>query len=228
MRGLRTLVTGGNRGIGLELCRQLVAAGAEVIATARHPDKARELRALGSSVSIEPLDVTDGDSVRQLADTLGELALDVLVNNAGASGKPLGIHNLDFQEAEQLFGINSLGPLRVTQALLPHLERGKRRVVAQISSNLGSLTNNTQGGYYAYRTSKTALNMLNRSLAHELAGKGFICTVLHPGWVQTDMGGQGAPVSVADSARGLLRVIAGLTSEHNGRFFDYQGQELPW
>ena len=220
------LVTGANRGIGLELCRQLVAARARVIATVRRPEAAQELATL--PVSIEALDVSDPESVEALAERLDEVELDVLVNNAGMGGVGDGIQDLDFENMQEAFAVNSLGPLRVTQALLPHLLRGQRRTVVHISSNMGSLTNNLQGGCYAYRASKTALNMLNRCLALELAGKGFTCTVLHPGWVQTDMGGEGAPVPVVESVRGLLRVIVNLTPEDNGRFLDFEGKELPW
>ena len=221
------VVTGANRGLGLELCRQLNAAGASVVATARDPDAAAELRQVAPA-RIEALDVTDPASVAAFAAALGETAVDVLINNAGMGGPGAGIAALDLDETARFFAVNSLGPLRVTQALLPHLQRGGRRTVGQISSNMGSIANNVQGGYYGYRASKTALNSLNRTLARELAGKGFVCVALHPGWVRTDMGGAGAPLSAEDSVRGLLRVVAGLTARHNGGFFDHTGAELPW
>ena len=226
MNDLTFLVTGANRGIGLELCRQLVQQGATVIGTARRPEAAAELATL--PVSIEALDVANPQSIQALAERLEETPVDVLINNAGIGGAAKGIAELDFQDIERALAVNSLGPLRVTQALLPHLLRGQRRLVVQISSNMGSIANNAQGGYYGYRASKTALNMFNRCLALELAGRGFTCTVLHPGWVQTAMGGESAPVPVAASARGMLQVIAGLGPEANGRFFDFEGNELPW
>ncbi len=221
------VVTGANRGIGLELCRQLKAAGAEVIATARDPESAEELRDV-SPARIEALDVADPKSVAAFAAALGETAVDVLINNAGTGGPGADIANLDFDEVVRTVAVNSLGPLRVTQALLPHLRRGRRRTVVHISSNMGSITNNDQGGYYGYRASKTALNSFNRTLAHELGCLGFTCVVLHPGWVRTDMGGDGAPLTPAESVSGLVKIVAGLSADHNGRFFDYTGAQLPW
>lgn len=220
------VVTGANRGLGLELSRQLQAAGARVIATARQPSAADALQTLG--VQVEALDVADEASVAAFALRLGEMAVDVLINNAGRGGAAGGIVEQDFAEMARLFAVNSIGPLRVTQALLPHLSRGSRRIVAQISSQMGSLTNNLQGGYYAYRASKTALNMLNRTLALELGAKRFICVALNPGWVRTDMGGPEAPLSPAQSARGLLRVIAKLSAKENGAFLDHRGATVPW
>ena len=226
MKDQTVVVTGANRGLGLELCRQLRAAGARVIATARDPEKATELDGLG--VRALPLDVTDDASVRELARDLGDAAVDVLINNAGRGGAGQGIAELDFAEAAHMLDVNSLGPLRVTQALLPHLLRGTARKIVHVTSNMGSLANNVQGGYYAYRASKTALNMFHLTLARELAGKGFTCVALHPGWVRTDMGGANAPLAAEESVRGMLRVISGLSRQANGAFLDYTGAALPW
>ncbi|MEM1203964.1 MAG: SDR family oxidoreductase [Acidobacteriota bacterium] len=228
MAGTKTwLVTGANRGLGLEICRQLLARGEDVLATARRPKEATELAALGPR-RLLPLDVGDPVSVADLADALGDDPIDVLVNNAGIGGSGQGIEQLDFAGLERYVSINSLGPLRVTQALLPHLTRGGRRIVASISSNMGSLTNNRDGGAYGYRASKAALNMLNRSLAHELSGRGFVCVVLHPGWVRTDMGGDRAPLSPEESVAGMVRVMDGLGPDLNGAFLDHRGERLPW
>lgn len=221
------VITGANRGIGLELCRQLKTAGAEVIAAARDPESAEELRDV-TPARIEALDVADPESVAAFAAALDETAVDVLINNAGTGGPGAGIANLDFDEVARTVAVNSLGPLRVTQALLPQLRRGRRRTVVHISSNMGSITNNDQGGYYGYRASKTALNSFNRTLAHELGCLGFTCVVLHPGWVRTGMGGDGAPLTPAESVRGLVKIVAGLSADHNGGFFDYTGAQLPW
>jgi len=226
MKGQKVIVTGANRGLGLEFCRQLQALGAEVIATARAPRAAIDLRAL--EVRIEPLDVGVADSVQEFADRLGEEAIDLLINNAGMGGSGNGLSSLEFGEMERYFSINSLGPMRVTKALLPNLRRGKGRRIVQITSKMGSLTENIEGGYYGYRTSKAALNMLHRCLAAELSGQGFVCVALHPGWVRTGMGGNHAPMSPQESVRGLLGVIARLEREDNGRFFDYTGTEIPW
>lgn len=220
------VVTGANRGLGLELCRQLAAGGAHVIGTARRPDEAEELRGLG--VRVEELEVTDAASVRGLAERFGGTAVDVLINNAGRGGSGSGIAELDVEEALRFFDVNSLGPMRVTQALLPHLRRGRAKKVVHVTSQMGSLANNTSGGYYAYRASKAALNMLHLTLARELAGQGFTCVAIHPGWVKTAMGGERAPVPTEESVRGMLRIIAGLSRQDHGSFLDYTGAKLPW
>jgi NAD(P)-dependent dehydrogenase (short-subunit alcohol dehydrogenase family) len=220
------LITGANRGIGLELANQFTAAGYSVIGTARKPAEADELKALGARV--EPLDVTEKDSVAALAASLGNTPIDLLINNAGISGQPPeDIEKLDVDAMAWTFNVNSLGPMRVTQALLPNLRAGKGKRIVQMSSVMGSIANNS-GGYYDYRASKAALNMLNVSLSKELGPQGFTCVALHPGWVKTRMGGPSATVAVKDSAAGLLAVMTALTPDKNGQFMDYQGNPLPW
>jgi len=226
MKGQMVVVTGGNRGLGLEFCRQLQRLDAQVIATARDPRAAIDLRAL--EIRIEPLDISVPDSIDTFVERLGGIPVDMLINNAGMGGGENGVSSLDFSQIERLIAINSLGPLRLTQALLPVLRCGNSRRIVHITSQMGSLTSNTEGGYYGYRASKAALNMFHRCLAAELAGKGFVCVALHPGWVRTGMGGNHAPISPEESVRGLLGVIARLTQRDNGRFFDYTGAELPW
>jgi NAD(P)-dependent dehydrogenase (short-subunit alcohol dehydrogenase family) len=223
---LTHIVTGANRGIGLELVRRLAARGDEVIATARRPDAADALRATGARV--EALDVADDASVARLAANLGDTAVDVLVNNAGQGVGRSALGSLDMDELRRLFEVNALGPLKVTRALLPMLRRGNRKLIANITSRMGSIADNTSGGSYAYRTSKTALNMIHKSLSLDLAAEGFTCVVLHPGWVRTDMGGAGAPLSVGDSVAGMLRVLDELSPSDNGRFLAFDGEELPW
>ncbi|GAB5453259.1 MAG: SDR family oxidoreductase [Halioglobus sp.] len=218
------LITGANRGIGLELARQFTARGYEVIGTARKPEAARELREL--KVRVEPLDVADSASVKALAKALAGVPIDVLINNAGMSGHNAAtFEETDFDQLAMTFEVNSFGPMRVTQALLPNLALGEGKTVAQMSSVMGSIAGN-QGGYYGYRASKTALNQLNMSLSKELGGRGYTCVVLHPGWVQTRMGGESAPVATEDSVAGLIAVIEGLDRDDNGRFIDYQGKEI--
>jgi NAD(P)-dependent dehydrogenase (short-subunit alcohol dehydrogenase family) len=220
------LITGANRGLGLEFARQLSARGDRVIATTRSRAPATDLSTL--PVQVETLDIASQESVKSLADRLGGDAIDVLINNAGRGGEGSGIATLDWEEATSSLGINSLGPLRVVQALLPNLRLGGGKTVVSLSSRMGSLTLNEDGGDYVYRASKAALNMLNRCLALELGSRGFVCVVLHPGWVRTDMGGDQAPIDSAESVRGMLRVIDGLTAADNGRFLDFEGNELPW
>ena len=220
------LITGANRGLGLEFARQLSAAGATVIGTARSPEKAEELRALG--VRVEALDVADPESVAALAKRLGETPIDILINNAGIGGRAPTLDALDPELAARVYDVNCLGPMRVTKALLPALRRGDRKTVVNISSQLGSIERNGGGGYYGYRESKAALNMFTRSIAGELASDGFICIAMSPGWVRTDMGGPQAPLSPEQSIRGMLTVIDGLTPAKSGQFWNHDGEELPW
>jgi NAD(P)-dependent dehydrogenase (short-subunit alcohol dehydrogenase family) len=220
------LVTGANRGLGLEFVQQLQAKGYEVIGTARSPQKATELKATGARV--EQLDVADAASVAALAGRLGDTPIDILINNAGMLNRADStMDSLDFDMMERSFQVNSLGPLRVTQALLPNLNAGKGKTVVSITSRLGSIELST-GGLYSYRASKTALNQINKIMSSELTPQGFTCVVMHPGWVQTDMGGPNATLTKTESIAGMLGVIENLTTESTGKFFNYDGTELPW
>jgi NAD(P)-dependent dehydrogenase (short-subunit alcohol dehydrogenase family) len=220
------LVTGANRGLGLEFVTQLQGMGYEVIGTARSPQKATELKATGARV--EQLDVVDQASVASLANRLSGVPIDILINNAGMLNRADStLDTLDFEAMERSFQVNSLGPLRVTQALLPNLKAGERKTIVSITSQLGSIELST-GGLYSYRTSKTALNQINKTFSSELAPQGFTCVVMHPGWVKTDMGGASAPLTKAESISSILGVIEHLTTESTGKFFNYDGEELPW
>ncbi|MDH3991814.1 MAG: SDR family oxidoreductase [Gammaproteobacteria bacterium] len=223
---MTVLVTGANRGIGLELVRQMRARGHQVIGTARKPEQAMELKETGARVV--QLDVTDSNSIRAMAEQLKGQRIDLLINNAGMLGhNAQSFAETDFDQVIATFDVNSLGPMRVTQALLPNILAGSGKTVIQISSTMGSIANNS-GGYYGYRASKAALNMLNSSLALELADRGITSVVIHPGWVQTRLGGENAAITVEDSVTGMMQVIAKLGPEDSGRFLDYQGEELPW
>ena len=220
------LITGANRGIGLEYARQFSARGYTVIGTARDLADAKELSAVARRV--EQLDVTDAASVAALARRLDGVAIDILVNNAGVfDRRDSTVDKVDFAVMENTFAVNTLGPLRVVQALLPNLRQGKRKTIVNMSSQLGSI-GNSSGGWYAYRASKAALNQVNKSLAVELGPNGFICVVLHPGWVRTDMGGSGATYSPEESVSGLIAVIEKLQPADNGRFYDFKGNAIPW
>lgn len=220
------VITGANRGLGLEFARQFVAAGANVIGTARRPEEAAELKALGARV--EELDVADGKSVARFAARLGALPVDILINNAGVGGRALSLEKLDVDELDRYFQVNCLGAMRVTQALLPAMRQGSRKLIVNITSSLGSLQLNDHGGYYGYRESKAALNMFTRSLAGELEPPGFICVVINPGWVRTDMGGPQAPLLPQESVGGMIKVIDGLKPADTGTFLDYRGERQPW
>jgi NAD(P)-dependent dehydrogenase (short-subunit alcohol dehydrogenase family) len=220
------LITGANRGIGLEFARQYSKAGWTVIGTARHPETAAELSQVAAKVM--QLDVTDPASVERLAQDLADTAIDLLINNAGMQPLMWTLAELDFDAYEQALAVNTMGPVRVIHALLPQLRLGKLRRIVNITTNLSSIADNRDGGFYGYRESKTALNMFTRSLAAELGPEGFICIVLHPGWVQTDLGGPQAPLQVDESVRGMRNVIDRLAAADNGTFRTYSGEQMAW
>lgn len=227
---MRFVVTGANRGIGLEFVKQLTARGDEVDATTREPDEASDLQELvrrpGVRLRIHRLDVVDDASVAAFAEQLPAGPVDVLINNAGVSGVKGG-EPIDPPDILRVFNVNAAGTLRVVRALLSRLRAGKGKKIVNLTSQLGSITETT-GGRYAYRLSKAALNMATRILAEDLRGEGFRTVALHPGWVQTRMGGSAAPVPPEQSIRGMLPIIDGLTAEQSGRVFDFQGREIPW
>ncbi|MBE0597840.1 MAG: SDR family oxidoreductase [Desulfuromonadales bacterium] len=226
------LITGANRGIGLELTRQFAAAGWRVFATCRRLQQAPELAAVAASnpqVSLHPLEVTDPESIRSLQQELGEVPLDLLFHNAGI----IGSQRQGFGEAEaepwlQAFRVNSIAPLLLTQAFVDQVAASRRKLIAIMGTQMASLADNRSGGYYLYRSSKAAAHMVAKCLAIDLQPRGITVVVLHPGWVRTEMGGEAATLSPAESARGLRQVIDGLSSQDSGRFFTYAGEELPW
>lgn len=215
------LVTGCNRGIGLELCRQLSERGDEVIGVCREPG--RDVKALGIRL-IDGIDVATDDGAGKLAQALGDEAIDVLINNAGILQRD-SLDDLDFDGILEQFRVNSLGPLRVTRALLGNLHDGSK--VAIVTSRMGSIGDNGSGGYYGYRVSKAAVNMIGMSLARDLEREGIAVVLLHPGMVATEMtGGQG--IDPAEAARGLIARIDELTLAGTGSFRHAEGYELPW
>ena len=222
--GLTVVITGANRGLGLEFARQLHDAGANVIATARKPATADELNALG--VRVEQLDVTDPASVAALAAAIGDAPVDVLLNNAGIFPSREGIEKADPGDYARVYDVNVIGPLRVTQALLPNLQSGSRKLIMNMSSGLGSIAANGRGSSAGYRESKAALNMMTKSMAAEFDG--FICIAMSPGWVRTDMGGPNANLSPEESVGGMLDVLAGTGPEDSGRYLGHDGNELGW
>lgn len=220
------LITGAGRGLGLALARRLVDRGHRVIGTVRDAAKAADLRECGAE--IEQVEVADDGSIGALGERLKSRAIDVLVNNAGVGSTAKRLADLDAAELQRCFAINSAGPLLAARALVGSLRAGRRRVVMNITSLLGSVALNTGGSSYPYRASKAALNQLTRSLAAELGPEGFTCVMVHPGWVRTDMGGGGAPLSPEESAAALVSLIEGAKPAWNGKFLNYDGKELPW
>jgi len=220
------LITGANRGLGLEFARHYKDAGWRVIGTARDPQDAQELKAL--EVRVMQLDVASQDSVEALAAELGDEPIDLLINNAGIFPRVGKLDEIDFDDYHRTLAVNTVGPVRVTRALLPNLRRGELKMIAGLSSNLGSIAENERGNFYGYRESKAALNMFTKTLAAELGPEGFTCIVLTPGWVQTDMGGPNATLTPAESIAGMKAVLDRLTPADNGTFWSYNGSQMPW
>lgn len=214
------LITGANRGIGLELTRQYAADGWDVTATAREPSA--ELNDLG--VAVELLDMREMDAVARFGERI-DRPLDLLIANAGTYG-PQSVHTaMDATGWSEAFAVNSIAPFLLAQSVLPHVTQSGGKLVA-ISTKMGSIEDNSSGGYIAYRSSKAALNMAWRSLA--IDNPSVVAALLHPGWVKTRMGGSHAPLTVETSATALRKTIAGLSAAESSGFFNYDGSPLPW
>jgi NAD(P)-dependent dehydrogenase (short-subunit alcohol dehydrogenase family) len=226
----KILVTGANRGIGLELVRQYAADGASVIACCRNTAEAKELHALAKTgkVRVMALDVCDAASAAGLAQALRGEAIDILINNAGVFGpEEQSALESDYDGFAHTFRVNSIGPLIVSQALKGNLMAGHDRKLAVLTSKMGSISDSSTGAL-AYRASKAALNMIMHVLARDWAADGILIAILHPGWVKTDMGGPDALITPQESVRGLRARIAELTPETSGRYVDYRGKEIAW
>jgi NAD(P)-dependent dehydrogenase (short-subunit alcohol dehydrogenase family) len=222
------LITGASRGIGLELAKQYAGDGWSVIATARDPKKADGLSALKGNIRVEALEVTDEKQVAALAKALKGTAIDVLLNNAGmlTGYEPLG--ETDAESWLKTLHVNTIAPLKLTEALVEHVAGSKQKKIASITSGMGSMGGHASTGAYAYRSSKAALNMVMVTAANELRSRGISVAVISPGWVKTDMGGPGATLTVKDSAAGIRKVIDKLNVGISGQFFNYSGENLPW
>jgi len=228
-----TLITGANRGLGFEFARQYLADGWQVYAACRNPQSASELRRLADAsddkLQILALDVIDPVSVQAAAAKLDGQAIDLLLNNAGIGG-PRGqsVGNIDYEAWAKVLDVNTMGPLRVSEAFVDHVAQSERKLIVTITSGMGSLADNTSGGAYAYRSSKAAVNMVMRSLAIDLAPRGIACVVINPGWVLTDMGGPHATLTTAESVKKLRRLIETLGPGQSGKFFNHDGREYAW
>jgi NAD(P)-dependent dehydrogenase (short-subunit alcohol dehydrogenase family) len=223
---MKIVITGVSRGIGLELARAALQAGHEVLAVARQPGASQGLAALqqehGERLKVLAVELTDAGAAAAIAAAVaGWDAVDLLLNNAGI------MRNTDTREDFlDTFAINTIAPFELTQALLPKLQKSAHARVVHVSSRMGSIADNGYGGHYSYRASKAALNMINMSLARD--HDWLTAVVVHPGWVKTSLGGPDAPTSVEDSARGVWKVVTGLKPKQSGKFYDFQGNELPW
>jgi len=220
------LITGANRGLGLEFARQYQAEGASVIACCRDLRKADALKQ--QSVEIAELDVTDAESIHRLAVQLKGRPLDILINNAGTYGPDRqSADDCDYQGMVETFRINAVAPLMVAKAVKPNLLAGQGKKLAVLTSKMGSISDSS-GGFLAYRASKAALNMIADGVTKEWRKDGIAVAILHPGWVQTDMGGPNAPIKPQESVKGLRARIAELSLTTSGRFVDFQGREIGW
>lgn len=236
---MRYAISGASRGIGLEFVRQLLERGDTVEAGARAPSEARLLaplvREVGPRLRVHQLDVTDQASVRSFAAAVSEAPIDVLINNAGVSGKWCSFMEMDYEDMAQVMVTNAVGPMRLSAALMPAVLKSSTRKIIHLTTRMASLTENTRGGVYgfeggayAYRMSKGALNVGMRTMAVDFRDQGLITAAINPGWVKTDMGGKLAPMRPEDAVKGMLRVIDSITKEQSGQFLDFQGREVPW
>ena len=230
----RVLITGANRGLGLAFAKESLARGYRVFATCRRPDEADDLQALRDDfpekLTVLHLDVTDEGTIDAAAEAVQdqEDALDLLINNAGINPEQEHLGNLDAETILHTYHVNAVGPMLVAQRFLPLLRAGDDPRILNISSTSGSLARKSSGGGYSYCSSKAALNMLTRALAFDLESDGVIVVVIHPGWVQTDMGGSAAPLEPTESVRGVLDVAEELGPSDTGLFYNYKGAQPPW
>ena len=230
----RVLITGANRGLGLAFTQESLGRGHRVFATCRHPNEADELHAMHEEypnrLTILRLDVTDEGTIDASAQEVEaqEEALDRLINNAGVNPDGERLGNLDAETMLHTFHVNAVGPMLVAQRCLDLLRAGDDPQILNISSTSGSLGRKSSGGGYSYASSKSAFNMLTRSLAFDLKSDGIIVVAVHPGWVRTDLGGSGATLSPTESVQGVLDVANDLTQTDTGSFFDYRGRQPPW
>ena len=227
------LITGANRGLGLEFCKQYAQENWNVIACCREPEKATTLNKLKtqfSNISVLTLDVSDLNQIEQLAKKLNNTAIDILLNNAGIYGDESGhgFGNLDYTQWQKNMTVNVFAPVKLTEVLLPNLERGKFKKVVAMSSLMGSIEDNGSGGSILYRSSKTALNSVMKSVAIDIHQKEIAVLILHPGWVKTDMGGSNAPMEIPESVTKMRETIANFTLKQSGEFLRYDGKKLPW
>jgi NAD(P)-dependent dehydrogenase (short-subunit alcohol dehydrogenase family) len=228
------LVTGSNRGLGLEWVRQYAMEEWRVYATCRHPMEARELKALAEQekgISIHRLDVTKPEEINALAVDLMKEPIDLLVNNAGVyleKFMEVGLRKIRYEDWIYTFQVNTLGAVRVTEAFQEHLARSERRLVVVISTHMASIADIAAPGAYYYRSTKAALNAVMEGLTHELRPKGVGVLILHPGWVQTRMGGEGTSLMPSESVQGMRSLVEKFTLNESGRFFRYDGVQMPW
>ena len=228
------LITGANRGIGLEFSRQFADDGWHVLACSRNPKKSDALNKLAAKypeqITLHALDVVDQEQIKRLAQNLASKSIDLLINNAGVYPGPKGCSfgDTDYEAWAYAFLVNTMAPLRMAEAFATQITRSSKKLIVTITSKMGSVADNSRGGSYIYRSSKSAVNMVVKSIAIDLRPTGIIAVLLHPGWVKTDMGGPNGLISVEQSVFGMRNVISQLTLADSGKFIAYDGQIIPW
>ena len=226
------LITGTNRGIGLEFVKHYLKHNEKVIATYRNKNNAKELLELKkttNNLSLVELDVSNPNSINEFSSTITDQPIDIFINNAGVFGpRNNEFGNYNAKEWIEVFNINTIAPLLIMQKILKNLRLGKNKKLIFISSKVGSIEENTGGSMYIYRSSKTALNQVIKSLSIDFKNENFITVALHPGWVKTDMGGPNALIDTKTSIKGMAEVIDSLVLKNSGRFYNYDGSSIPW
>ena len=229
---MRVVITGASRGLGLEFTRRYLEAGDQIFALARAPERSHALIGMaGDRLVCVECDVGDEASIQTAFTAVAASTdgIDLLLNNAATYGAHDDrLQTLQSEEMVRVFEVNTLGPILVTREFLPLLRKGKNPKVVHLTSLMGSIDDNRGGGKYSYRVSKVGLNMASRNMALELAGDRIISVVIHPGWVRTDMGGLGAPLSIEEAVGAMVKTIAGLSQKHSGQFVDRHGKPAPW
>jgi len=229
-----TLITGANRGIGLEFSRQLAEDGWCVLACSRDLEKSDALNKLAAEyperITLYALDVTNHGQIEKLSQTLANKPIDLLINNAGVfpdiNDRSFG--QTDYDSWAHAFLVNTMAPLKIAEEFIDQVTQSSRKTIVTITSKMGSVADNGRGGSYIYRSSKSAVNMVMKSIAIDLEANDIISVLLHPGWVRTDMGGPSGLISVKQSVSGMLSVIREVTSADSGKFIAYDGQIIPW
>ena len=226
------LITGSNRGIGLELVTQYAEANWRVFACCRSPEESTALQVLANSndnISIHLLDVTEPQQILDLAHKLKDIPIDILFNNAGIYGPyDANFGNTNQQQWLECFNINTISPMKVTEAFVTHVANSQLKTIATMSSKMGSMADNGSGGSYLYRSSKAALNAVMTSAAIDLKPRDIKVAIMHPGWVKTDMGGPNAEISTSECVQQLKKILSELTLEKSGSFFEIDGSIIPW
>ena len=225
-------ITGANRGLGLGFVKSFLAKNANVICTTRNISGSQELleckKKYPNNIEVLELDLLKENSENTLSDLLSDKPIDILINNAGVGNSNQQFGSVSSKPWLEVLKVNLIAPLMITQSIIENVKKGSGKKIYFLSSQLGSIGDNTSGGMYIYRSSKTGLNQIVKSLSVDLKAHGITVISLHPGWVKTDMGGPNAPVSIEESIEGMMKVIKATDIRDTGRFLNYDGRELPW